>query len=355
MSYRVAAVIPAHNEEETIAGAVADLAAQTHPLEMIVVVNDCSTDGTGRVLAEMQKSLPQLVVLANHVPRLRAGAVNRGLEFLREKPIDLVVVADADSCFDLGLVEAAVACFARYPRLGGVCSTSGVLPPERWEKSPWRRLETWFLWRLQRLEGAGFDAVRTATWQDVQILHGLCSVFNLRALLEVGGYTPGHMLEDYDLTLRLRRVGWRTMFCPRMRAWTRVPLTFKSFFRQRLRWMRGGVDILLQRGIDRFTLGDLCQHLLFILLFTGVLSHLVLNLIVDKNWRLQFFLHPVPLALAGLGQVWSLYKLRFLDRIEGWDLALRLAVLPELIVAAFLSFLQFKAYSLSLFDRPQEW
>ncbi|MGQ9779780.1 MAG: glycosyltransferase [Bacillota bacterium] len=223
------------------------------------------------------------------------------------------------------------------------------------EKALLRRLETWFLWRLQRLEGAGFDAVRTAAWQDVQILHGLCSVFNLRALLEVGGYTPGHMLEDYDLTLRLRRAGWRTMFCPRMRAWTRVPLTFRSFFRQRLRWMRGGMDILLQRGIDRFTLGDLCQHLLFLLLFAGVVTHLALHLILGGRWRLRFFLHPLPLVLAGLGQVWSLYKLRFLERIEAGDLVLRLAVLPELLVAVALSFLQVRAYFLSLFARPQEW
>jgi len=167
MRWHVAAVIPAHNEEVTIAGAVADLAGQTYPLDFIVVVNDCSTDDTARVLAEMQKNLPQLVVLDNHVPRLRAGAVNRGLEFLRDKPIDLVVVADADSRFDRHLVEEAVACFERYPRLGGVCSTAGVLPPEGDRRSLWRRLETWFLWRLQRLEGAGFDAVRTATWQDV--------------------------------------------------------------------------------------------------------------------------------------------------------------------------------------------
>ncbi|NLG84021.1 MAG: hypothetical protein GX493_05305 [Firmicutes bacterium] len=145
------------------------------------------------------------------------------------------------------------------------------------------------------------------------------------------------------------------MFCPRMRAWTKVPLTFKSFFRQRLRWMRGGIDILLQSCIDRFTLGDLCQHLLFILLFAGVVSHLLVNLILDGTWRIRFFLHPVPLVLAGLGQVWSLYKLRFLERIEPGDLALRLAVLPELLVAVVLSFLQVRAYFLSLFARPQEW
>mgnify|MGYP005838213143 CR=1 FL=1 len=119
--------------------------------------------------------------------------------------------------------------------------------------------------------------------------------------------------------------------------------------------MRGGVDILRERGIDRFTLGDFCQHMLFILLFAGVVSHLVLNLIVGKVWRLRFFLHPIPLALAGLGQLWSLYKLRFLERIEAGDLALRLAVLPELFVAVVLSILQVRAYFLSLFGRPQEW
>src|SRR3989338_2036672 len=59
---QVSAIVPARNEEANIAGAVESLAAQTVPLE-IIVVNDASNDGTGSILAELQQRLPQLKVV----------------------------------------------------------------------------------------------------------------------------------------------------------------------------------------------------------------------------------------------------------------------------------------------------
>lgn len=351
---KVAAVIPAHNEEATIADALADIARQTYPVDPIVVVNDCSTDRTAEVLAKLARTMPQLVVLTNDLPRLRAGAINCGLAYLRANPVDLVMAADADSRFDPGLIEAAVDCFARYPALGGVCSTSGVVTLERCGGSLISRMESWFLWRLQRLDGAGFDATRTATWRNVQILHGLCTVFRLQAVLGVQGYSPGHMLEDYDLTLRLKRDGWRTMYCAEMKAWTRVPATFEGFFRQRLRWMRGGMDILLQYGINRFTCGEVVNHLLFLLLFLGVLSYAAVSLL-SGGWGWRLSTHPLPWLLAALNLSCSVYKLRFLDRADLVDLLMKLLILPELAMASALSVLQLAAYYLSWFKRPQRW
>lgn len=354
MSLRVAAVIPAHNEESTIAQAIADMLAQSYPVDPIIVVNDCSTDGTAAILAELQAKIPQLVVLDNNEQNLRAGALNRGLDYLRDKPVDLVVAADADSRFDRELAAQAVSMFEQHDRLGGVCTTSGVLDPEETDSSPGKRLAAWFLWRLQRLDGVSFDATRTASWRNVQILHGLCSVFRLDALLDVGGYSPGHLLEDYDLTLRLKKAGWRTMFCPHMKAWTRVPATFRSFFRQRARWMRGGVDVLLEHGINRHTLEDFLHHLLFIILFLGIISHIVISLF-NGGWRLRLTSHPAPLILAGAGYAWSLYELRFLDRPQAGDVLFCASLLPRLIVAVTLSYLQLTAYCRSLLRRPQAW
>ena len=260
---RVAAVIPAHNEEKNIAQAVLDLANQTYGVERIIVVDDHSTDRTLHVLHELYKNLPQLTILENAKPALRAGAINCGLERLSPDEFGLVVVADADSRFDRGLVEEAVRRFTADRRLGGICSTSGVLRPELTELPFLRRLESWFFWRIQRLNGADFDATRIASVGNVQILHGLCTIFRLQALLDIRGYTPGHMLEDYDLTIRLKQAGWRASYSPFMKAWTSVPLTFRSFFRQRLRWMRGGVDILLKNGLNRHTANNILNHTLF--------------------------------------------------------------------------------------------
>lgn len=354
MSLKVAVVIPAHNEEATIENALRDIAAQSYAADIVVVVNDCSTDGTAAVLERLKDEIPGLAVVHNDVPRLRAGAINCGLEYLRDKPIDLVMAADADSRFDRQLLAAAVASFERFDHLGGVCSTSGVIAPDGLSGPFWRRLEARFLWRLQKLDGAGFDATRTATWNNVQILHGLCTVFRLQAVLAVGGYTPGHMLEDYDLTLRLKKAGWKAMYSPLMKAWTRVPTTFRGFFRQRLRWMRGGMDIILENGINRFTWPDALNHILFFLLLAGLASYFAF-MTARRAWHPGLSTHPVPIALAGAGYIRSLYRLKFVDGLDAGDVLLCAVLVPELLVAMALSAFQLAAYYLSIFRRPQKW
>ena len=66
----ISAIIPARNEEASIARAVESVAAQPE-IEEVVVVNDQSTDRTGAILAESAARIPKLKVLA-------AGELPRG-------------------------------------------------------------------------------------------------------------------------------------------------------------------------------------------------------------------------------------------------------------------------------------
>ena len=58
----VSAIIPARNEEASIARVVESVAAQPEVGE-VIVVNDQSTDGTGAILAELAGRIPKLRVL----------------------------------------------------------------------------------------------------------------------------------------------------------------------------------------------------------------------------------------------------------------------------------------------------
>ncbi len=85
----VSVVVPARNEEANIADAVETLVRQTVTVE-VIVVNDASTDRTGRVLADLQQRLPQLRVLEVEGPPPgwtgKAYAVARGAEQARALP-----------------------------------------------------------------------------------------------------------------------------------------------------------------------------------------------------------------------------------------------------------------------------
>ena len=86
----VSAIIPARNEEASIARAVESVAAQPEIGE-VIVVDDQSTDRTGAILAELASRIPKLKVLntgdalppgwtgKNYAVSIGAAAATRGL------------------------------------------------------------------------------------------------------------------------------------------------------------------------------------------------------------------------------------------------------------------------------------
>src|SRR5690606_33365358 len=92
-----------------------------------------------------------------------------------------------------------------------------------------------------------FVASRPA-WSAINglpILSGAFGIWRRDVVVAVGGYTPGHLGEDLDLTMRahryLRDAGqdYRLVYSPAAVVWTEVPPTRKILRRQRIRWHRG--------------------------------------------------------------------------------------------------------------------
>ena len=76
---KVSVVMPVYNGERTIAAAVDSVLAQKVPLELIVV-NDCSSDGTGEFLSQLSAQDPRVRVLTNKTSK---GERYESLQFFR--------------------------------------------------------------------------------------------------------------------------------------------------------------------------------------------------------------------------------------------------------------------------------
>jgi len=100
---KITVVIPAYNERDTIAEAIARVRAVSMRKE-IIVVDDASTDGTPELVAELAG--PDLMLLRQSRNQGKGAAIRRALE---EATGDVVLIQDADLEYDPAEYPALVA------------------------------------------------------------------------------------------------------------------------------------------------------------------------------------------------------------------------------------------------------
>jgi len=112
---KVAVVIPAYNEAQTIASVIAGV--RGHGL--VIVVDDCSSDGTGDIAAKSGATVVQ-----HAANRGYDGALQSGFEKAMELGIDAVVTFDADGQHDPAVLDQFIAPLAQ----GEVDLVIGIRP-----------------------------------------------------------------------------------------------------------------------------------------------------------------------------------------------------------------------------------
>jgi cellulose synthase/poly-beta-1,6-N-acetylglucosamine synthase-like glycosyltransferase len=241
-------IVASHNEAAVIAVTIDRLAAQARAPDVILIADDGSTDATPVVLAERfglaipdygqpaaSPALPALRWL-----RLRHGGKARALNAALERiDTDIVITVDADTLLDAGAIAAMRDAFAAEPEL---IAATGVLVPICGPHLAGRLFE-WF----QSYEYVRNFLSRHA-WMRLNgllLISGAFAAFRRQAVLDVGGFDPDCMVEDYELIHRLHRhahdagLDWRVRVIGGAIARTDAPASMAGFLRQRRRWFGG--------------------------------------------------------------------------------------------------------------------
>ena len=71
------------------------------------------------------------------------------------------------------------------------------------------------------------------------LFSGCCTLFRMEAIAAVGGFTPGHLTEDLDLTNRFWLKGWKGIYLSDVINYGEVPFTYDHYRRQQERWAAG--------------------------------------------------------------------------------------------------------------------
>ncbi|KRK97850.1 family 2 glycosyl transferase [Secundilactobacillus odoratitofui DSM 19909 = JCM 15043] len=234
----VSVLIPAHNEETTLHEVVESVSRLTYQHIELILIDDGSSDETLNVMRALQTQYAaQLLIKVVPVKQNggKANALNVGLDSAEG---EYLLCLDSDSYIDQDALSHMMLQFYNDDKIGAVAGRPVV------------RNRTTLLGRLQLLEYIGIiDIIKRGQafiTGHITTVSGVIVVYRKRAVKEVNRWTVEALTEDIDMTWKLYTKHWRVAYCPQAVSWILVPEHLKALIKQRRRWARGGLEVLVR-------------------------------------------------------------------------------------------------------------
>ncbi len=258
----VTVILPAHNEAEIIKDSIQSVLNQTYwDIDIICCLDNCSDNTEKIIINNFDDNYDVKIFKSVNNKDKKAGALNQLFNYYFENMNDYVLVMDADTVLHRKAIEEGVKFLARNYETGAVCSMAGLIEPKNKN----------LLWYLQNIEYGFGDTSFIENQGNVFVCRGMYSMYRKIALENVikkrnTVYNVDSITEDYDLTLVLKQLGYKLNTSNRIKAFTDTPTTFKEFFIQRKRWIKGGAADLIRHGYKKYTSLDINKMLFYFLL-----------------------------------------------------------------------------------------
>lgn len=282
MTWPISILVPARDEEKTIAETVRSLLMVNYGEFEVIVINDGSDDGTLARLVEVfelrridrpyKRSLPTREVRGVYgsllysnlrvIDKVKGGkpdALNAGINLSR---FPLFCSIDADSIIEENALLRVVKPFMERPQetvaVGGIVRIANGCEVREGKvvriELPDRPLAIFQV--IEYLRAFLTGRVGWSVLQSLLIISGAFGVYRKQDVIDVGGYSLATDTEDLELVVRLHehmrrnRRRYRVVFVPDPVCWTEIPNSVRVLARQRNRWHRGLVQTLLaHRGM----------------------------------------------------------------------------------------------------------
>ncbi|MGR6964898.1 glycosyltransferase family 2 protein [Geodermatophilus sp. URMC 61] len=259
----ISCIIPAYNEEGTIADVLTSLLAQTRPPDAVHVVINNTDDDTAEIAGQFAGEHVRVVkgeafhtvVYVHDIgenPDKKVGALNFG--YYVSRGYDYILGVDGDTTLDRRCVEWLEKEMVTDPRIGGLSAVY------TFDKSKVHGAMARFLVAGQRAQFAGFNMDNLVRGRNMAVLGGQCSLFSVRALETVmyrnhqsAPWVRDSEVEDSKLSLQIKDAGFSTKISARARAFVGPMTTLRALHGQQVKWNFGGIDLLWpgQRGDNK--------------------------------------------------------------------------------------------------------
>jgi biofilm PGA synthesis N-glycosyltransferase PgaC len=284
-------IVPAYNEADSIGDTIRSLQSQTTAPDEIVVIDDCSTDGTGGVA----ESFGVTVIRPPQNTGSKAGAQTYALAQVRT---GMVMAIDADTTLAPDAIERLMRAF-EDPEVSAACGS--VVP--RHVGTIWERGRY-----VEYLLAFGFFKRVQDHYGKPLISSGCFSIYRTEALRALGGWQTRTMAEDMDLTWTMYEAGHRVRFLPDAVSYPIEPHNLEFMGKQLRRWSHGFVQnvrlhrrSLLRLGYLRSTVAVACWDALLASLAYLVLIP-VMAIAVDPLFLLAYLVDAPVIMIPVLWQ-----------------------------------------------------
>ena len=263
---KVSVVIPAYNEEESIARTLKSILKTNYPNFEIIVVDDGSKDRTLEIAKKFEGAQVRVFTKKNSG---KGAALNLGIKKAKG---EIVFTMDADTTVHPDSMKKMV----RYFKDKTVMSSTPAMvinnPETIWQRIQYMELAMGLFLRKS------FAALRA-----VYVAPGAFAAYRKWFFDKYGGYDEHNITEDLEMGLRIQALGFHTENCPEAPAYTDGPRTFMALTRQRRRWYFGHIKNLWNyRRLISPKYGDMGAFVIPTSLLSTLLSIIILIFLCFK-------------------------------------------------------------------------
>lgn len=222
----VSIIVPAFNEEMTIAKTMETLLNLEYPKDKlkIIAVDDGSIDNTFEVMKKFEEKDRVKVF------RKENGGKHTALNFAIEKiDSDLIGALDADSYVDRDALKNIVLYFEEDKNVMAVIPSVKIYEPKN------------ILQMIQKVEyGWGVLLRKMLSYLGaVYVTPGPFSIFKREVFEKIGGYKNAYNTEDMEMAMRMQKNKMKIVNAHNASIYTVCPDTLRKLLKQRLRWTYG--------------------------------------------------------------------------------------------------------------------
>lgn len=225
----VSVLVPAYNEESSIAETIRSLKKLSHKAIEFIIISDGSTDKTSEIVNKSIKGDSRFKFIDRKENRGKAGSLNQGIE---EAKGEFIACMDADSIIEKNIFSKVLPYFSEK-NVGAVTVSVEVLNPKN------------LLHRIFALEfnlGLSLFLKIFSFFDCVFVTPGPFSMYRKDMLEKIGGFDVNNITEDHEIAFRIHKSGYKIKNCIEAKVFTELPEDFKGLYVQRRRWYSGAIQ-----------------------------------------------------------------------------------------------------------------